>query len=364
MSEDRLAGRRIGLVGPLPPPSGGIANQTRQLADLLAKAGAIVSLVQVNAGYRPQWVARVPMLRALFRLLPYLIALWRVSGSSEILHVMANSGWSWHLFAAPAVWIGRLRGSAVVVNYRGGEAEKFLDKNYRLVRFTMRRADALIVPSGFLEGIFLRRGMPAQIVPNIVDLEKFRARGDAQFDAPKLIVARNLEALYDNASAIRALKIIREKFPGAQLVIAGTGPQEAELRQIAVDLGLADHVVFTGRLEPKAMSEAYQSAEIMINPSLADNMPNSILEAWASGVPVVSTNVGGIPFMATDGVNVSLVPPGSPVEVARASVMLLADRSLWLERANAGQSEARRYTWEKVQPLLSEVYDCALRHAR
>lgn len=361
MNEDGLAGRRIGLVGPLPPPSGGMANQTRQLADLLAKAGAEVTLVQVNPGYRPQWVGQVPILRALFRFLPYLLVLWRVSGSSEILHVMANSGWSWHLFVAPAIWIGRLRGSAVVVNYRGGEAEKFLDKNQRLVRFTMSRADALIVPSGFLEEIFSRRRMPARIVPNIVDLEKFRVRGDAQLDAPKLLVARNLEPLYDNASAIRALKIIQENFPRARLTIAGSGPQEAELRKIAADLGLASHVLFAGRLEPKAMAEAYQSAELMINPSLADNMPNSILEAWASGVPVVSTNVGGVPFMTTEGVNVSLVPPGSPAEIARACVLLLTDRSLWRARADAGQLEAQRYTWEKVQPLLANVYGSALR---
>jgi glycosyltransferase involved in cell wall biosynthesis len=364
MVEDRLAGRRIGLVGPLPPPSGGMANQTRQLADLLVKAGAEVSVVQVNAAYRPQWVARVPVLRALFRLLPYLLALWRVSGRSEILHVMANSGWSWHLFAAPAVWIGWLRGSAVVVNYRGGEAAKFLDGNHRLVRFTMRRAHVLIVPSRFLEEIFLSRGMPARIVPNIVDLEKFRVRTHAQFDAPKLLVARNLEPLYDNASAIRALKIIQEDFPKARLTIAGSGPQEAELRQLALEIGLAEQVLFTGRLEPKAMAEAYQSAELMVNPSLADNMPNSILEAWASGVPVVSTNVGGVPFMATDSVNVSLVAPGNPVEIAEASVALLKDRNLWRQRAAAGQAEAQRYTWEKVRPLLADVYSSALRRAR
>lgn len=364
MGEVRLAGRRIGLVGPLPPPSGGMANQTRQLADLLTKAGAEVSVVQVNAAYRPQWVARVPVLRALFRLLPYLLALWRVSGRSEILHVMANSGWSWHLFAAPAVWIGWLRGSAVVVNYRGGEAGKFLDRNHRLVRFTMRRAKALIVPSRFLEEIFLSRGMHALIVPNIVDLEKFRVRTDAQFDAPNLLVARNLEPLYDNASAIRAFKIIQEYFPKARLTIAGSGPQEAELRQLAGEIGLSDQVFFTGRLEPKVMAEAYQSAELMINPSLADNMPNSILEAWASGVPVVSTNVGGVPFMATDGVNVSLVPPGNPGEIANASVALLKDRSLWCQRAEAGRAEAQRYTWEKVQPQLADVYSSALRRAR
>ncbi|HET9645641.1 MAG TPA: glycosyltransferase, partial [Burkholderiaceae bacterium] len=115
-------GLRIALVGPLPPPGGGMANQTRQLAELLEREGASVLLVQTNAPYRPAIVGRVPVIRAAFRLLPYIASLWRAAGRSDVLHVMANSGWSWHLFAAPAIWIARLRGIPAVVNYRGGEA--------------------------------------------------------------------------------------------------------------------------------------------------------------------------------------------------------------------------------------------------
>jgi hypothetical protein len=114
-----LAGLHVGLVGPLPPPAGGMANQTRQLAELLRSAQADVSLVQSNAPYRPAWAGRVPVLRALFRLVPYLLRLWRAAGRSDVLHVMANSGWSWHLFAAPAIWVARWRQVPVVVNYRG-----------------------------------------------------------------------------------------------------------------------------------------------------------------------------------------------------------------------------------------------------
>ena len=117
---------RIGLVGPLPPPSGGMANQTRQLANLLKQEGAEVEIVQVNAPYRPQWIGKVKGVRALFRLIPYLLRMWRVAGQVQLFHVMANSGWAWHLFAAPAVWIGWLRRKPVIINYRGGEAASFL----------------------------------------------------------------------------------------------------------------------------------------------------------------------------------------------------------------------------------------------
>src|SRR6266567_4483278 len=96
---------RIAIVGPLPPPSGGMANQTRQLTELLRAENMHAEVVQVNAPYRPAWIGHIRVLRALFRLLPYLVRLWRSAGDAQLFHVMANSGWAWHLSAAPAVWI-------------------------------------------------------------------------------------------------------------------------------------------------------------------------------------------------------------------------------------------------------------------
>lgn len=353
-------GLRVGLVGPLPPQSGGMANQTRQLAELLGAGGFVVTLVQVNAPYRPNWINRIPVLRALFRLVPYLRALWRAAGRSDIFHIMANSGWSWHLFAAPAIWVAYFRGVAVVVNYRGGEAAEFLERSDRVVRFTMRRAGALVVPSGFLQSIFSRFGMPAEIVPNIIDLSRFRPREPGRQGAPHLLVARNLELLYDNETAIRAFHFVRSTFPRARLTIAGGGPEEQRLRQVVLDLGLDGFVRFAGRLERDAMAALYRSADLLLNPSLADNMPNSVLEAWSCGVPVVSTNVGGIPYLAQDGVTASLVPPRDPIAMGKACLVLLSDEAAWRQRAQSGMREAQRYTWSCVQPILGDVYRRAM----
>src|SRR5574340_361920 len=123
----KLPGLRIGLIGLFPPPSGGMANQTLQLAKLLRQEDIMVELVQVNRPYHPRWVAKLKGIRAAFRLLPYLAHLWRSVGKVQLLHIMANSGWSWHLFAAPAIWVGWIRGEPVIVNYHGGEAEAVFD---------------------------------------------------------------------------------------------------------------------------------------------------------------------------------------------------------------------------------------------
>ncbi len=355
-----FAGLRVALVGPLPPPAGGMANQTRQLSELLRAAGAQVELVQTNAPYQPAWAGRIPVLRAAFRLLPYAAGLWRAAGRADVCHVMANSGWSWHLFAAPAIWIARARGVPVIVNYRGGEAATFLERSQALVRWSMKRCAALAVPSGFLAEVFQRFGMASQVVPNIVDLQRFRPADAAPRGSARLLVARNLEPIYDNATALRAFALLSRARPDATLTVAGSGPQLAELQALAAELGVSGRVTFTGRLDRDAMAAAYREADVLLNPSLVDNMPNSLLEAMASGVPVVSTDVGGVPFIVTHERTALLVPAASPEAMAAAAARVLDEPGLAPALRAAGLAEVGRYTWPQVAPRLAAVYRAAV----
>ncbi len=355
-SSPAAAGLKVGLVGPLPPPSGGMANQTLQLAALLRSDGVEVETIQVNAPYRPAWAARLKGVRALFRMLPYLAALWSAAGRVQVFHVMANSGWSWHLFAAPAIWVARLRGKPVVINYRGGEADAFLSRSRRAVGASLARADALIVPSGFLEAVFGKHGFAARVVPNIINLDRFSHEPAAPAAGPRLLVARNLEPIYDNATALRAFAIVRAAQPQATLVIAGSGPQRAELEALARELGVADGVTFTGRVDNHAMAQLYRNADIMLNCSLVDNMPNSVLESLACGVPVVSTNVGGVPYLVEDGRTALLVPAAAPERMAQAVLRLCAEPELAASLRQAGLRQVQQYTWHNVRPHLLDVY--------
>ena len=355
---------KLVVVGPLPPPAGGMANQTRQLTELLRCAQANVTLVQTNAPYRPEWVGRIPAVRAVFRLVPYLWSLWRTLGQTQVMHLMANSGWAWHLFAVPAIWMARFRSVPVVVNYRGGEAEQFLSRSQGLVRFSMRRVAWLIVPSAFLQEVFAHHGMPAAIVPNIINLARFHPRSARCTGSAHLVVARNLEPLYDNATAVRAFEIVLSQYPSAQLTIAGSGPHANYLKQLVEELGLAHVVRFAGRLDRDAMAALYRSADIVLNPSLADNMPNSVLESLASGVPVVTTNVGGVPYIVQDGVTALLVPPADPQAMAAACLKILQSDDLWRQLSDAGLAEVQRYTWARVAPLLANVYRQAITGAQ
>jgi glycosyltransferase involved in cell wall biosynthesis len=349
----------IGLVGPLPPPSGGMANQTRQLARLLGEAGIRVELVQVNPPYAPRWIAGVRGVRALARLVPYVFRLWRCAGRVDLFHVMGNSGWAWHLFAAPAVWVARLRGKPVLVNYRGGGAEEFLAKQGRWVKPTLARAASIVVPSGFLQSVFAAHGIRAEIVPNVVDLTRFQP-GRPESHGPHIVVTRNLEEIYDIPTAIRAFARIRARYTEARLTIAGSGPCRAALERRCAESGLAEAVRFSGPMDNERMADLYKAADLMLNPSRVDNMPISLLEAMASGVPVVSTNVGGVPYVVQEGVSALLVPPGDPEALARAALRILEDPELAARLRRAGLDAVQAYSWDRVRPRLLGMYQACL----
>src|SRR5262252_9257173 len=167
---------RICLVGPMPPPSGGMANQCEQLVRLLRAEKVQVELVRTNAPYQPTWIAHARYVRALFRLVPFLIRLWSAAGRAQVMHVLANSGWAWHLCASPAIFIARLRGTPVIVNYRGGNAGSFFGKAPRHVLRTLSKAEMRVAPSAFLSRVFSTHGLQAEVIPNIVDLTRFPFR--------------------------------------------------------------------------------------------------------------------------------------------------------------------------------------------
>ncbi len=345
------------IVGPLPPPAGGMANQCEQLQRLLRAEGAQVSFVRTNAPYWPAWVGGVPVLRAGVRLLAYLPALWGGIGRAQVVHLFANSGWAWHVLAAPALFMARWRGVPAIVNYRGGQADEFFARAPRHVLRALARAALRITPSTFLQRVFASHGLAAEVIPNIIDLSRFTPRPlRAALDGPHLIVTRNLEALYDIPTALGAFVQVRARHPGARLTVAGTGPERAALQQLAAELGVAAAVRFAGRIDNADIAALYASADLMLNPSKADNMPISILEALASGVPVVSTRAGGIPDMVKHESTALLVPVGDAGAMAAAALRLLNDPALTQRLREAGIAQAARYAWPRVRGQWQAAY--------
>ncbi|MBG58284.1 MAG: glycosyltransferase family 1 protein [Porticoccus sp.] len=350
----------LGVVGPLPPPAGGMATQTSQLVKLFKEEGLEVCLVQTNRPYRPKSVEKLRGVRALFRLVPYLVAVWKMAGKVDVIHLMANSGWSWQLFSTPVVWLAWLKNTPVIVNYRGGEAGSYFKQSFRWIRPTLNRATKIVVPSGYLQEVFAKFGVETTVIPNIINLERFRPAAIVD-DAPatkgfRVIITRNLEAIYGIATAINALAIVRREIPAIELAIAGSGPQLAELTALTDQLGLQEHVQFVGRLDAQQIVDFYQSADLVLNPTTVDNMPNSVLEALACGVPVVTTDVGGIPYIVSQEKTALMVPAGDAAAMAAQIIRLYREEETRQRLIDNGLDAVRLYAWPVVKEQWLTLY--------
>jgi len=296
---------------------------------------------------------KVKYLRTVATQLLYWPRLLRELRQADIVHVFSASYFSFLLAPLPAVLVAKLYGKPVVMNYRSGEAPDHL-KRSAIARQTLRMVDANAVPSRFLHDVFAAFGISSDIVPNIVDADRFRFRARDPL-RPRVLSTRNFEPLYNLPCTLRAFHLIQHRFPDATLTLVGAGSLDAAVRQLAAELGLRN-VTFAGRVPPDDIWRYYAEADIYLQTPDIDNMPSSVLEAFASGCPVVSTNAGGVPAILTDGLHGLLVPCGDPSGAADAVFRLLEEPGLARRLADTALDTCATYQWSSVRAKWIALY--------
>ncbi|MGH7713434.1 MAG: glycosyltransferase family 4 protein, partial [Gemmatimonadaceae bacterium] len=297
---------------------------------------------------------RVKYLRTVVTSMAYGWSLVRSLGRYDVVHCFSASYWSFMLAPLPAMAIARLYGKAVVLNYRSGQAQDHLTRSSVAVRF-MRLAHAIVVPSGYLVDVFSRFGLTAQSIFNFVDVDAIRYRRREQL-APVFLSNRNFEAHYNVACVLRAFARVQAELPGARLIVAGDGPQRAMLHALAGELRL-HNIEWRGPVPPAAMAELYDSADVYLNAPSIDNMPNSIIEAYAAGLPIVTTDAGGIPYIVTHEQTGLIVACDDDAAIAAAALRLVREPGLALRLADAGRSEClTKYVWPAVRDEWTRLY--------
>ena len=345
----------IALVAASMRTLGGHGVQASLLIRMLRDDGYPVMFLPIDPTFpaATRWLRRLPGARTLLNqalYLPSLLALRR----SHVVHVFAASHWSFLIAPVPALLAAKALGKRVVLNYHSGEADRHLARCSRATHMLMRLADEIVVPSVFLQEVFERHGYRVRVIPNVVDLSRFRFRERLPL-RPRLLSTRNLEQHYGVDVTLRAFSVLRGRFPEATLTIAGTGSQENALRRLAARLGDGG-IRFAGRIEPQDMPLLYDEHDIFVNSSLVDNQPLSILEAFAAGTPVVSTDAGGIPVMVRDRVTGLLLSQGDPEAMAAAVGSLLGDPALARRIARRALEEATEHAWPRVRTRWAAAY--------
>jgi glycosyltransferase involved in cell wall biosynthesis len=351
-----MATLRVAFVAPSLTILGGQAVQADRLLRAWRDDPDVEAwLVPVNpAPPRPlAFTARVKYLRTIVNELIYIPRLVRELARADVVHVFSASYSSFLLAPLPAILVARALGRPVVLNYRSGQAPDHLRRS-AIARKAIAGVDRNVVPSSFLVGVFRDFGIDATIVPNIVDLERFKYCERHPL-RPRLLSTRNFDALYNVAATIRAFRMVQDRWPDASLTLVGGGPQEADVRGLAAQLALR-HVTFAGRVRPDEIAGFYAANDIYIQSPNIDNMPTSVIEAFASGLPVVSTEAGGIPAILTDGRHGLLAPLADYETLGRHVLRLLDDPAFARGLARAAFATCDACTWPAVREQWLDVY--------
>lgn len=237
----------------------------------------------------------------------------------------------------------------LIMVLHGGNLPEFVSDHPLWTRFALSRADAIAAPSGFLADAAGRLGYTVEVIPNVVDVAAYPFRKRKKIE-PLLFWMRSFHPLYEPRMALEVVAELKKRGRPAKLVMAGKDKGlEASLKRIAGAMGISESVRFAGFLDHEAKIAEFDSADVYINTNAVDNMPVSIVEAMAMGVPVVSTDAGGIPYLIRHGENGLLVPTGDSDAMADSIEELLNEPQLVAKISEKGRARAQSSAWPEVK---------------
>jgi L-malate glycosyltransferase len=299
------------------------------------------------------WIAKIPALRTIVREPLYIAALLSGLAEADIAHIFSASYWSFRLAPLPARFIANLKGKFALVNYHSGEARDHLQRFPEAIT-VLKKADKVVVPSPFLKNVFEDFDIGADVVPNIADLSQFKFHLRKPLSA-KLVCTRGFHRYYAIDAVVRAFAEVGRQMPDATLALVGKGPTEDEIRKLTRNLGVPG-ITFAGVAPRTTIGEHYDRADVFINASVLDNMPVSIIEAFASGTPVVSTCPDGMEYLVEHERTGLLSPPGDVHALAENVLRLFKEPELAERLARNAFEESQKYTWEVVRDQWLQVY--------
>ena len=300
------------------------------------------------------WLQQIKYVRTGVTTFYYLLLLLVRLPRYDIIQVFSASYWSYLFSVMPPLLAAKLYRKKIILNYRSGQAEDHLRRWPRTTVPFMKRMDAIVVPSGYLVAVFAKFGLRARAIFNIVELEHFRYRERALL-APRFMCSRLLEPLYNVANVIRAFRLIKDEVPEATLTIAADGSQRANLEKLVAELKL-DSVTFRGFVPFDQMPDLYDAHDVHLIGNDIDNMPAAITESCATGIIIVTTDAGGIPYLVENGRSALIVPCGDVAGLARESLRALRDPELARSLARNARDRAQEFAWPRVRAQWLALY--------
>lgn len=290
------------------------------------------------------------------RLADMLLTIWQNRQQYQLAQVDVFSGqaFTWALLSAK--WLKRLK-KPLILSLHGGNLPAFAVQHPRSVRELLSLADAVTAPSPYLLEAMHPYRRDIVLIPNALDITHYpfilRER-----PKPFLTWLRAFHKIYNPEMAIKVLHILHGDLPETRLMMVGPDKGDGSLqatRALARQLGVESAVVFAGSVPKADVPGWLNKNDILLNTTNYDNTPVSVMEALACGLCVVTTNVGGIPWMVQDQEEALLVPPNDPEAMAAAVRRIFTEPGLAEKLSVNARSRAEKLDWSSVFPVWQDL---------
>ena len=324
----------------------GATRKTPTNADALANSLRLIAIDTIGASGFTSPVLRVTdMVQTLLR--------YRMRYRVVLVHVYSGQAFLW---AALTTTIARLLKKRLILWLHGGNLPSYYLQHKRLVDYIFTQADQILAPSGYLASAF----QPAHDVEIIryelpINTYPYRERSSLK---PKLLWLRAFNSGYNPTMAIHVIRLLREQHPDVELLMCGpdTGDGSFQATQeLTKQLNLDAQISFPGKISKERIREAGTEYDIFINTTNYDNTPVSIIEAMAMGMCVVSTSVGGLPYLIDHGQTGLLVPAGDAEGMAKVCHDLLTNSDLAQRISRQAHDSATVYDWDVLAPQWRKI---------
>lgn len=285
------------------------------------------------------------------RLLDMLSTVWSMRRRYAIAQVDVYSGPAF-VWAEAACWTLRRADKPYILSMHGGDLPAYARRWPWRVRRLLRSAAIVTTPSSYLLEHMRVYRSDLRLLPNAIDVSayKFRLRRRPQ---PHLVWLRAFDAIYNPSLAPRVLARLVGDFPDIHLTMVGPDKGDGSLQamqQVAKELGVADRISLPGGVPKAEVPVWMDKGDIFLNTTNVDNTPVSVLESMACGLCVVSTSVGGIPYLLEHEKDALLVPPGDAQAMAEAVRSIRLRPGLAEQLSGNARTKVEQFDWSVVLP--------------
>lgn len=291
------------------------------------------------------------------RLLDFLLTVWRYRRHYHVAHIDVYSGpaFVWAELVCLAL---RMLKKPYALTLRGGNLPGFAQSAGKRVSRFLRHAPTVTTPSAYLFEQMRPYRQELVLLPNPLDLSKYPFQHRTR-PGPILVWLRTFHNIYNPSLAVRVMASLAPRFPAIRLIMMGPDRGDGSFqatKALATELGVMDRLTWTGPVTKEEIPRLLQKGDILLNTPRVDNTPVSVLEAMACGLCIVSTNVGGIPYLLEHEGDALLVPDDDEVAMGKAVQRILTEDGLADRLSRNARRKVEQCDWSMVLPRWERLF--------